>query len=264
MKRFTALFLCFVFIFLISCTKQNGTDNTTSTQNNITTKSTPQNAPTALTKSTQSEPTTVEIPTNPDDPYSTFIKDWYEEIYEAQKDSGAEYFGEFDKHSWDCYYYLYDIDGNGIKELILGDWKSVTNNVGDLVEFAPTEIMISHICTLKNGEVTKQESFWWQNNYLWDTVLLSNGLIRQSMGFEEYPSYFYFFVENETLKFKFGVCYTQDVNGDRFYSYVAEAEDGKYIEEKITKEEFERLRDEANGDAEVVEINWKRIDEYGK
>jgi S-DNA-T family DNA segregation ATPase FtsK/SpoIIIE len=46
--------------------------------------------------------------------------------------------------------------------------------------------------------------------------------------------------------------------------YISSFDGAKARKVLITKEEFERLRDEANGNAKVVEINWKRIDEYGR
>lgn len=263
MRRLLAL--CFILIFLCSCNKNDDVHNITSVNSLPSSKSATQNTVKEnilLSETTASEITTVKIETNPDDPYSVFIKEWYEEIYEAQKGEGAEYFSEFDKHALDVYYFIYDIDGNGVDELILGDWKSVTNKVED--HSAPQEIMISRIYTIENGEAVKQFSFWWSDDFLWETVLLSNGLIRQSTGFEDYPSYVYFCLENGKLELKYGIYYTEDRYGNRSYSYVDEGENGKIIDEEITKEEFERLRDEANGDAAVVEINWKRIDEYGK
>ena len=262
MKKFISAMLCFVFIFLCSCNGNQNTDTTASTQNTSATNVTRQNTTESSDKSTEEIPT-VKIPTNPDDPYSIFIKKRYEDIYEAQKIEGAEYFAEFDKHSLDCFYFIYDIDGNGVDELILGDWKAITNDIEDY--FAPKKIVISSVYTLENGELVKQETHpWWNDEVLWDRVILSNGLIRTSIGIEDSHSHSYLEFKNGSLKLKYAIYYKGDGYGNRYYEIIYPDNNNNYIQEKITKEEFERLHDEANGDAEVVEINWKRIDEYGR
>ena len=62
-------------------------------------------------------------------------------------------------------------------------------------------------------------------------------------------------IENGELKLK---CRIQYTSGWYFRIYDTQKK------EVITKEEFESLRDENIGDATPVEIEWKRIDEYGQ
>ena len=99
---------------------------------------------------------------------------------------------------------------------------------------------------------------WLPDDYIWDRVLLTNGLIRTSFGYEEYPNYYFLGFKDGEAVLNCAIYYYKSNDG-----YVQQFADINTSID-ITKEEFERLRDEANGDAEVVEINWKRIDEYGK
>lgn len=258
MKKLSVLILFFILVILCSCDKSGVTEKTSSISYHSTTKSIHQNTKSDNTVSnvtSLTEISTVEIETSPDDLYSHFIKKRYEDIYNAQKSEGAEYFENFDKHANNVFYSLYDIDGNGVDELILGDWKRITND--SEAHNPPRKILISSVYTIENGKVVKQDSsVWWNDDYIWDRVLLSNGLIRTTLGDKETPSYSYLGFENGKLKLECAVYYMSD-RYFRIYDSIVE-------EEEITKEEYERLRKEAEGDAEVVEINWKRIDEYGK
>ncbi len=264
-NKFIIMILCLTVIFLCSCTQNYNTDkmsvNTLTTKeeprNNTTTEITSTNGPTSV------ELSTVEIKTDPNDLYSIFIKERYEKIYKRQKQVAPEAFAEFDKYAKDVYYFIYDIDGNGVDDLIMGDWKRITIDVDD--HNPPKEIMVSSIYTIENGQVVKKDSSWWNDDYLWESAVLSNGLIRQKIGIEEYPSIVYFDFRDGNLSFMYGLVYYPPSANETVgvYEYFSE-NNNIYFEEEITKEEFERLRDEANGDAEVVEINWKRIDEYGR
>ena len=203
------------------------------------------------------ELSSVNIKTSPDDPYSFFIKERYEGIYEWQQQVDPEAFAEFDKYARDVYYFLYDIDKDGTDELIMGDWKKTTLDVED--PNPPKKILISSIYTIKNGEVVEINTQpWFRPDYIWDRVLLTNGLIRTSFGNEKNPSYIFLGFKDGEAVLNCAIYYYKSNDG-----YVQQFADINTSID-ITKEEFERLRDEANGDAEVVEINWKRIDEYGK
>ena len=254
MKKFLVISMSFIFVVLCSCTRNDDLSDIPAMSSSAT-KSEQQIDVLENTIGIQPEISTVVIKTDPNDLYSYFIKDRYEKIYEAQKSEGSDFFTDFDKHALDVFYFIYDIDGNGVDELIMGDWKKITDDIDDINP--PREILISSVYTIENGEVVKQDSsVWWDDEYLWNRELLSNGLIRTTLGDKEYPSYSYLGFENGKLELKLAV-YNM---GDRYLRI----HDSIVDEEEITKEEFERLRDEANGDSEIVEINWKRIDEYGK
>ena len=253
-NKIIILVLCLT-VFLCSCTRSDNTDITT-TNSTATTEITQQNSPTDFAETTQAEPTTVEIPTNPNDPYSVFIKERYENIYAAQKAEGAKYFNEFDKHSLNCYYFIYDIDGNGVDELILGDWKRIGGDIED--PDPPKKIMINTIYTLKDGKLIEQDLFnWWLSESYLDTSILSNGVFKKTCGAEKYNCSLYLYFSDDKMTFK----ETLIVLDDGQYAY-NETPLGDDI--YISEEEYNQKKQELEGDAEPIEINWKRIDEYGR
>ncbi len=262
-KNFLALFLCFLFVILCSCTNNPATNITTSNESTTTAKTTQQNNTTTSTETTE-EITTVNIPVTPEDPYSKFIKDKYEDFYNFQMEHDPEDFKSSVWYGAEAYYFLYDIDGNGVDELLLGDWKRITDYHDD--SQAPYKILITHIYTVENGEIINlidPTCYWWSGaSYMLDRCLLSNGLIRQASENKDNPSYAYFHIQEGklVLKCSLNVFLNEDYSNQFAYN---EKNDG-YDFKEITEEEYIRLRDEANGDAEVVEINWKRIDEYGR
>lgn len=109
MKRFFILMLCLMLLFSVSCkeTKINAEINN-STETDITLPYITEFKPIAML-----EYPTVEITTNSNDPYSYIINKKYNEIINNYDIEGYE------KNKF-CYA-LYDIDGNGIKELLLGE-----------------------------------------------------------------------------------------------------------------------------------------------
>lgn len=264
MRRMLFLIFCFSFIFLCSCTSNQNTDTSTSTQNITTTKFTPQSTTTSSAETTE-EITTVNIPVTPDDPYSEFIKNKYEDFYNAMIKHDPD---EFQSSSWygESYYFLYDLDDNGIDELILGDWIRITDYHDD--SGAPRKILITSIYTIENDEVVNLDDQlpgrwnWYNSDYMLDKCILSNDLIRQTTGGKEYPTLYYYYIEEGKLRLKYGLFAHVNSDGSKVFSYKDENSTKDF--NPISEEEYIRLRDEANGDAEVVEINWKRIDEYGR
>lgn len=259
MKSVISIFLCLIIVCFSSCGNISDMDETASLLN-----SNNQQVSTADETQVTTEFVTVEIKTSPDDPYSYMIKEKYEKIVRRfQEEDISDYFSEFDKYADNCYFFLYDIDGNGIDELILGDWKLITNDRED--SDAPQKITISSIYTIKDGQVVEQSVHpWWDNEVLWDRVILTNGLIRTGTGYKDYPSYSYLGFENGEFGLKYSISYLGDGKGNKRYKKIYRNDNGEYVEEIITKEIFEQLRDEADGDSEIVEIKWKRIDEYGR
>lgn len=264
MKKTIIIFICLVIVFLCSCGNTASIYETSNFTNQDATKENYQ-ADIDETKSQSAiEFTTVEIKTSPDDPYSYIVKEKYEKIVRRfQEEDISDHFFEFDKYAGNCYFFLYDIDGNGIDELILGDWKLITNDSED--SNAPKKITVSSIYTIKNGQVAEQSVHpWWDNEVLWDRVILTNGLIRTGTGYKDYPSYSYMGFENGEFGLKYSISYLGDGKGNKRYKKIYRNDNGEYVEEIITKEIFEQLRDEADGDSDIVEIKWKRIDEYGR
>lgn len=249
MKKFISAMLCFVFIFLCSCNGNQNTDTESSNQADSTENMT--------TDFVLPELSSVNIKTSPDDPYSFFIKERYEEFIESLSHYEPEEYAAFYKRARNIYYFIYDLDKDGTDELIMGDWKKMTIDYED--PNPPKKIFISSIYTIKNGEVMEINTYpWLPDDYIWDRVILTNGLIRTSLGDEKHPHYYFLGFESGEAVLK---CAIYDYGDDD--GYVQQFADINTSID-ITKEEFERLRDEANGNAEVVEINWKFISEYGR
>lgn len=248
MRNFLTLFLCVVFVSLCSCTNRQNSDVTTSTTNKPSTATIQQTETT-----TQTEYTTTAIKTSPDDPYSYIIKETYDHViynYENPKFTSLN----------DTYYYcLYDIDGNGSDELLLGE-KYVIGGIQNVESGEPYEegVTFFHIYTNLDGVAVEQDIRpWWCAETLIERSILSNGLLRAS-GRIKNPSYCYFDFIDGKLEYRESLSTT----GDEYrHLYI---KDGEKIEEKISKFEFDHLHAEIENGAKPIEINWKRIDEYGK
>ncbi len=249
-------------ICLCSCgnNAKNELATTLSTENN----GVQQSIVSDKTQSTK-EYVTVEIKTDPDDPYSYTIKEKYD--YVINKLSDPNYY----------HYAFYDVDGNGIEELLIGEPYVVggIDNVEPPYEFT---IMINELYTIENEEVVKKDIMpWWMNLSIFERTVLDNGLIRYVAGTAEKLNYLYLSFDDSEFVFQELGYYDEDLmyrfitpemiakintdktGFDREYELFLKAE-----EKEITAEEFERMRAEIEGDAKPVELKWKNIDEYGR
>jgi len=142
-------------------------------------------------------------------------------------------------------YALYDIDGNGTNELLLG-----TGDSG----YADKDDLIISIFTIQDGVAVQQRN-------VPSPTLLKNGTIWT--GGESGSGIFheYYRFEDGSLKLQTGISEYNSIDKDergRFQSFP----DGRRID--ITEEEFERVRKEFEGDGQVVELDWKPLAEYGR
>jgi len=161
------------------------------------------------------------------------------------------------------YYALYDIDGNGIQELLLG-------------ESYADEIRLNSICTIKNGVAARQEEFFpfGEGGYVAPSTLFKNGTIRTGgINYEEILTYDYYRFEDGELKCQARIIDQSVV----LQAWLAAGEDaseypgGLYLRVNhpgdttgtpITKEEFDRVQKEMEGDGQVVALNWRPLSEY--
>ncbi len=252
MKAAISILLCLVIICLSSCGNTADIDETK-----------PQSGLEAVT---------VEIKTSSDDPYSYIIKEKY--------DQTIEYYTKFPQAEFksENYYFIYDIDGNGTEELLLGIPYIVGG--GQNVERPyEIEVMVNEIYTICDGKPVKQEIMsWWMVESVLERSILDNGLIKYVSGPQNRPSYLYVKIingqtvllhnlKNQGAGHYYGYLdpetvseFKSDKTGfDREYELFLKAE-----EKEITHEEFDRLRAEIEGDAKPVEIEWKNIDQYGR
>ena len=144
------------------------------------------------------------------------------------------------------YYALYDIDGNGIEELL---WSM---DVYGGKSF-------NSIFTIQNGVVVEVNEFFSAYRFpeqASQTLLFRNGIIRSDNNHEGVPRYNYYRFEDGKIK-PLTAIFT--VNGD-YYSLDPVTGD----EMTITKREFDRLQKEMEGDGQIVELDWKPLAEYGR
>lgn len=195
---------------------------------------------------------TKEIKDDPSDPYSGFIKEICEAVVEDWQGSESENFEGFFKNGNCTHYFLYDLNGDGVEEMLLGKWVKVGHYTDD--PNPPTALKPYFVCTLKDGEVEYMDfdSLYW-SEFIYDRVLFSNGLVMTTWGPEKNPSCIFAYFDGKELKQKDFLFHLMP---DDIYLEIDESE--------MTEEEYHRRIDEAIGDATPVEIEWKRIDEYGQ
>ena len=127
---------------------------------------------------------TKEIKDDPSDPYSGFIKEICEAVVEDWQGSESENFEGFFKNGNCTHYFLYDLNGDGVEEMLLGKWVKVGHYTDD--PNPPTALKPYFVCTLKDGEVEYMDfdSLYW-SEFIYDRVLYSNGLVMTTYGNEK-------------------------------------------------------------------------------
>ena len=195
---------------------------------------------------------TKEIKDDPSDPYSGFIKEACEAVVDGWQGLEAEDFEDFFKNRYCTHYFLYDLNGDGVEEMLLGKWVKVGYYTDD--PNPPTALKPYFVCTLKDGEAEYMDfdSLYW-SEFIYDRVLYSNGLVMTTWGPEKNPSCIFAYFDGQELKQKDFLFHLMP---DDIYLEIDESE--------MTEEEYHRRIDENIGDATPVEIEWKRIDEYGQ
>ena len=272
MKQITAIIIVLAMIFLCGCTGEKSESNTTeATTSEPLIKTEKTNAaetyfPYTLSEVEQDETFFYanEITVDPADPYSAFIKKSCEEKAEVWKRC-AERDGNTTRNFYshitsqdDFYYFLYDINGDDTDELLLGSFRKT----GEPTE-SPTplvKIVITNVCTIKNGEVVilDDQRRWTNEEFIWDRILMSNGIIVTKWGEKDTPNYYIIDYENGKLVRK---CYIFKESPDSGFYKVTN--DDTFETQKISMSEYESIYNDLCGDAKKVDIDWKRIDEYG-
>lgn len=244
MKKAVLLIAVMLLLLLCSCGADGGKEAET----------TPIDASAAATseKSDDIPFYTKEIKDDPSDPYSGYIKKYCERVVSRFMEEGLSDFEWYMRQIPYMYYCFYDLNGDGVEEMLLGDWRKVGKYTDDLDP--PRERKLSAVATLKDGEVEYMDfdSLHW-SEFIYDRVLYSNGLVMTTYGNEKKPSCFFAAFDGTSLVMKDNVYYFAS-DDTYYYGY----------DNVITEEEYHRRIDEAIGDATPVEIEWRRIDEYGQ
>ena len=269
MKRLFAILLCMIFVFLTACGTPSGDERGTTThEESVTcagTKTADVTEPNTLRLNgdydsvptvTQPAPLSKEkldsivIPTSPKDPYSYIISDivkWY-------KQAGSN-FNPNEKR-----YCLYDINSDGIEELIianvdiLGGTSIYEEHEGITAQYT-YGILISQVYTIKDGDAVRANQLIVGGN-AYQTILLDNGIIKIIHRTPRNPQITYYKMVGEDFEMV-GGCLYKNLDNEYFY-------DGNDEEEKITEEEFNRRIAEIEDGAHPVELEWKHLQDYGK
>jgi len=144
------------------------------------------------------------------------------------------------------YYALYDIDRNGIDELLWG--MDVYGGIG-----------YNSVFTVRNDIVAQSDDSFSAYRFLEQarpTLLFANGTIRYEWDIEGTSRYCY-------CRFEAGELVLQIVLRTANDSYY-HRDPVTYNEIPITKAEYDRMRKEMEGNGPVVELEWKPLAEYGR
>jgi hypothetical protein len=224
MKRFFIVLLCVLFTGLCACVPIEPSERTAA-------------QPTTTTETTKASSSTTK--TSEITPYSKILKERLE--YYRSVSVGYDALAYY-------YYALYDIDGNSTRELLLGENSYV-------------ETRLFSVYTIRNGVAVRQEQF---SRDATDTsapsLLFKNGTIRTNENEMGIRGFGYYRFEDGELKHLTGVIEEERSHGAINYFRI-HADEQKLV--PSTKEEFERVQKEFEGDGQVVEIDWKPLAEYG-
>ena len=227
---------------------------------------------------TETEPTTyAEIATSKNDPYSYVVNAYYAIAQNPgllyDKESPPENLAQGFKllpsiaeyancHSFfalqymmsynrNLLYALYDINGDGRKELLFG----AGNDYG-------TELF--DIYTIRNGIAEQQLSHPGSTSSM---SILRNGTVRISGGRMGYYHDSYYRFKDGQLRQCLSLPFREGwTSGDEelAFVYFKNDTDDNRNEVQISQEEYERLKHEYEGNGREVEISWRPVAEYGK
>lgn len=266
MKRITAILLIISIAMLCACSGKSNSEATTAVTappkktNIIDTKTKTDPGSTAKPYTKDKVFYSREIIEDPSDPYSAFLKkrcEEYKKLWNKRLnlfDDLTDDFDSFADNFGNIFYFLYDLDGDGTNELLLGSLKEI----GWETE-PPKAILLTVVYGIENGKVKRLSDLDWWNDYtVWDRVLLSNGNILTTYGNEYNPNFYSYVLENGKFVLKCNAKHA-DTYGD-IYNIKYSSDD---TEHEITQEEARRFYNKLIGDSKKINIKWKCIDEYG-
>jgi len=284
MRRLCAVFLFLVLLALCACGRTALEPDSAYAVLTILSwldynETTIEDGPTIHTEAetTEGETTTyASIKTSKNDPYSYVVNAYY-----AIEQNPGQYFaqypdsrsqlkdltqgfvmlsnGDFDalyhtmygNSQFDLYYALYDINGDGVKELLLG----AGNDYG-------TELF--DIYTIRNGVAGQLLS---NATKISRMSIFKNGTVRISGGKMGYYHDNYYRFKDGQLRQCLSLPFREGwTSGDEelAFVYFKNDTDDNRNEVQISQEEYERLKHEYEGNGREVEISWRPVAEYGK
>ncbi len=195
--------------------------------------------------------------TSENNPYESIIKS---KIAEFSKDTDSEQLLN------NNYYAYCDIDSDGTEELLLGSNATLWGYENEFLNQSCEEkTVLNQIYTAidrKAQEITCQPVWRWKSYFaecLGGRDILSNGIIRYYGGTPDYISYAYFRYSDGKLEF-IKALMSYEIAG----TWVVVDNQGEDLKEKISEDEFERIKSEIEDGADVVDINWQPLENRGK
>ena len=268
MKRLFAILLCMIFVFLTACGTPSGDERGTTTHeesvtcagtktadvtepNTVRLNGDYDSVPTVIQPKPLSEKElkSISIPTSPNDPYSYVISD----LLEWYKQAGSRFNSENERYS------LYDINDDGTDELILARIGVLGGSTVYDYEGINAErtygILIYYVYTISDGKAIKADLLAISGD-AYQTILFDNGLIKVVCCTPRNPWIYY----NKMVGDNF-----EAIDYPIFKNYNGECFSFKdCVENPITEEEFNRRIAEIEDGAHPVELEWKRLQDYGK
>ena len=183
----------------------------------------------------------------------------YSNAIEEVTDPAGYYF----IHGRGDHFFFYDIDGDGIKEWLLGtDVNREKRRPED-----GKDIYLRGISSIQDGVVMRQRD---NNLELGEAdvppVVFKNGMIRCEDFRDDWGSRVirYAYLEDGKLK-----DYTSLRKNDLIYAPFLENEYEYFVRDNneyigITEEEFEQMQKEIEGDGQTVELDWRPLAEWGQ
>ena len=268
MKKNFALFLCLSIMLLTACGTPSGDERGTTThEESVTcagTKTADVTEPNTLRLNgdydsvptviqpkplSEKELKSISIPTSPNDPYSYVISD----LLEWYKQAGSRFNSENERYS------LYDINDDGTDELILARIGVLGGSTVYDYEGINAErtygILIYSVYTISDGKAIKADLLAISGD-AYQTILFDNGLIKVVCCTPRNPWIYYNKMVGDN---------SEAIDYPIFKNYNGECFSFKdCVENPITEEEFNRRIAEIEDGAHPVELEWKRLQDYGK
>ena len=178
----------------------------------------------------------IKLAPDENDPYSIIAADIINGLIDDDRLDGLN----------DTFYALYDIDGNGIEELLMGNGRGVYGK------------FLYDMYTIQDGIAVKQD-FWADSDEQPSPVILENGTIRSERNDQGELYYYYHRFVDGKLKLQLMLIDNTYYNENEyfyFYDFIGRT--------PTTKDEFNRMRAEMEGDGQVVKLKWKPLRKYGR